>query len=158
MEHPVGVQGEALPNCGRAFRPRPMLTDNRPAKAPIRARVYLTVADDGLSKPWFGCVYCNPPYGTHIGLWMAKCRWSVEHGLARFVLALVPARVDTKWWHENVAGHADIFMLKGRLTFGGALAAAPFPSALLCFGAPTEVLDGIARAFPTACVRSAARG
>lgn len=51
-------------------------------------------------------------YSKNIPLWVAKCRASVESGQADLVIALVSARVDTPCWHANVAGCADIYMLK----------------------------------------------
>jgi hypothetical protein len=44
------------------------------------------------------------------------------------VVALIPARTDTKWFHDYVYGKAEIRFLKGRLKFGGATNNAPFPS------------------------------
>ena len=47
-------------------------------------------------------------------------------------VALLPARVDTSWWHQHVAQGANgIWFLKGRLRFKGAPASAPFPSAVV---------------------------
>src|SRR5262249_5924081 len=50
--------------------------------APVKARAYYTEADDGLSLPWFGTVYMNPPYGRSIHNWTAKAKAEVEHGNA----------------------------------------------------------------------------
>lgn len=51
------------------------------------------------------------------------------------VVMLLPARTDTKWFHRfiyNVSG-VEIRFLKGRLKFGGAKNAAPFPSMVVIF-------------------------
>lgn len=37
---------------------------NSMAQAWIQADVYYTKQDDGLRQPWFGRVWCNPPYGS----------------------------------------------------------------------------------------------
>ncbi len=69
----------------------------------------------------------------------------MEERRAAVVTALVPARTDTRWWHEHVAGRADVFLLRGRLAFGDGEQAAPFPSALAVWGAcaeTTRVLRG----------------
>ena len=58
----------------------------------------------------------------------------VEVGNAKTVIALVPARTDTGWWHNDIAGQASIFFLKGRLSFGDGSQPAPFPSALIVWG------------------------
>ena len=118
--------------------------------APVRALVHFTASDDGLSKDWFGRVYCNPPYGAGIKSWTTKCRLSVESGQAEFVVALVPARCDTRWWHHDVAGHADVFMLRGRLAFGGGDTPAPFQSALVCWGLDASVRQALQTAFADA--------
>ena len=33
---------------------------------------YYTPEDDGLSQPWNGVCWCNPPYGRTIGKWVQK--------------------------------------------------------------------------------------
>jgi len=70
----------------------------------------------------------NPPYGRTIGQWVRKAQQEAAFGA--LVVGLLPARTDTKWWHENVLPHADILFIPGRLHFGGCKNAAPFPSAL----------------------------
>lgn len=58
--------------------------------------------EDGLARSWRGeRVYCNPPYGRGVGEWLAK---AAEASLAVFLL---PARTDTKWWHEYAPQAAD---------------------------------------------------
>lgn len=96
-----------------------------------KAPKYFTVADDGLSKSWDGeRVFMNPPYGRAIGDWVKKAR-EINGGLA---VCLLPARTDTRWWHDYVVGGgATIWYLKGRLKFGGQSNSAPFPSAVVIF-------------------------
>ena len=94
---------------------------------------YFTKAEDGLSQPWEGTCWMNPPYGREIGLWIKK---TYESGLeaGTVVVCLLPARTDTRWWHEYVIPHAkNIEFIRGRLKFSGK-APAPFPSALVVFG------------------------
>ena len=77
--------------------------------APVRARVRYTPDDDGLSLSWFGNVFLNPPYGRQLGDWVAKAHAEAEQGNAQTVIALVPARTDTRYWHEHIAGKASVF-------------------------------------------------
>lgn len=91
---------------------------------------YYTKEDDGLSKPWWGNVWMNPPYGKDIGLWMKKANDEVEVGNAVVVVCLVPARTDTKWFHDYAVMH-EVRFVKGRLRFGNATQPAPFPSILV---------------------------
>jgi phage N-6-adenine-methyltransferase len=93
---------------------------------------YFTREDNGLAQRWTGRVWCNPPYGRAIGLWMRKAWESVQTGEAEVVVCLVPARSDTSWWHEY-AVRGEVRFLRGRLRFGGAKSSAPFPSAVVVF-------------------------
>lgn len=95
---------------------------------------HFTAKDDGLSLPWVGRVWCNPPYDRSTAAWLARC---ASHGNA---IALIFARTETALWFKEVWPKADsVFFLCGRLTFhhvdgtplpfnGGA------PSALVAYG------------------------
>jgi len=76
-------------------------------------------------------LYCNPPYGRGTENWLTKGREAARRGST--VVFLLPARPDTKWFHE-FAPDADVWLLKGRLKFEGAKDSAPFPSMLMIFG------------------------
>lgn len=51
------------------------------------------------------------------------------------VVMLVPARTDTKWFHDYIYHNekAEIRFLKGRLKFGNSKNSAPFPSMVVIF-------------------------
>lgn len=90
---------------------------------------YFTKTENGLSKSWVGYrVFMNPPYGRDIKHWMAK---AYSCG-ADLVVCLVPARTDTKWWHDY-AMQGVVRFIKGRLKFGDSKNSAPFPSAIVIF-------------------------
>lgn len=117
---------------------------------PVCARIRFTERDDGLSLPWpIGTTFANPPYGAGISAWTAKVRREFEAGCQPIFL-LTAARTDTKWWHSDIVGHGDIFLLKGRLSFGDGGAPAPFPSALIVYGADEVMRTGLRQAFPDA--------
>ena len=78
---------------------------------------------DGLKQEWTGVVWCNPPYGKEIGKWVKKA-----HDSICTTVALLPARTDTRWFHDYILGKAEIRFVRGRLKFGGAVTSAPFPS------------------------------
>jgi hypothetical protein len=63
---------------------------------------------------------------------MQKAWESVQSGDAEIVVCLVPARVDTAWWHDYCT-KGEIRFFKGRLRFGDLKYSAPFPSALVVF-------------------------
>ncbi len=46
---------------------------------------------------------------------------------------LIPARTDTKAFHEYIYGKAEIRFVRGRLKFGNAKNTAPFPSMVVIF-------------------------
>ena len=84
---------------------------------------------DGLRESWAGKrVYCNPPYGKAIPKFLEK---AMEADVAVF---LIPARVDTRWFHEICLPLArEIRFLKGRLKFQNCENPAPFPCMLVIF-------------------------
>lgn len=92
---------------------------------------YYTPEDDGLLQPWNGVCWCNPPYGKTIGKWVQKAYETFTGGGT--VVMLLPARTDTKWFHEYIYNKAEIRFIKGRLKFGNSKNAAPFPSMIVVF-------------------------
>lgn len=73
-------------------------------------------------------VFCNPPYGSGLDKWLRR---GLEADVAVF---LIPARTDTKWFHEICLPKAkEIRFVKGRLKFGDATTGAPFPSMIVIF-------------------------
>lgn len=85
----------------------------------------------GLVTPWAKRNWCNPPYGREIGAWIKKAAESVRGGA--LTVCLVPARTDTKWFHEYIYNKAEVRFIKGRLKFGGSKNSAPFPSMIVIF-------------------------
>ena len=93
---------------------------------------FFTSAEDGLAQEWVGTCWMNPPYGREIGKWVKKASDSADqHGST--VVCLLPARVDTRWWHDYCADAAEVHFVKGRLKFGGSANSAPFPCAVVVF-------------------------
>lgn len=97
---------------------------------------------DGLTLPWTGRVWLNPPFGQRAALWLAKL---AAHGNG---IALVPARTETRMFFAHVWAKADrVLFLRGRPHFhyvDGSRAAANSgaPIALIAYGARNaEVLD-----------------
>lgn len=89
---------------------------------------------DGLKQAWSqdadgGAVWMNPPYGREIGKWVQK---AAEEKLVT-VVALLPARTDTKWFQDWVLPYAELRWVRGRLKFGNAKNAAPFPSVVAVY-------------------------
>ena len=94
---------------------------------------FYTEAEDGLSKDWAGhTVFVNPPYGRGIDKWIEKAWKTAKDGKSKVVM-LIPARTDTKYWHDYVMKASEVYFLKGRLKFGNSVNSAPFPSAIVVF-------------------------
>lgn len=92
---------------------------------------YYTKEDDGLSQPWDGVVWCNPPY-SEVEKWVRKADQECRDNGTRTIM-LLPARTDTKWFHDFIYQRYGIEFIRGRLKFSGAKNPAPFPSMLVFF-------------------------
>jgi phage N-6-adenine-methyltransferase len=112
--------------------------------------VYFTRDDDGLRQDWGSHrVFCNPPYGRS---WARKCFEASQRGA--LVVLFVPARTDTRWFHDWVHGKAEVTFLRGRLRFGLADASAPFPSMLAVYRSlPAATCPRCGKAFVGQCRR-----
>lgn len=77
----------------------------------IPTKKFYTVENDGLSSPWHGLVWLNPPYGKFTKKWLAKMD---KH---RNGISLVFARTDCAWFHEYCAKADAILFLQGRIRF-----------------------------------------
>ena len=84
------------------------------AKAPH----FFTQDVDGLTQEWWGRVFLNPPY-SRPRPWLEKARQETEAGRASIVVALLPVRTDTRWFHEEVYGRAELRFLRGRIRWIG---------------------------------------
>lgn len=73
---------------------------------------HYTVQDDGLAMPWYGRVWCNPPFGREAVKWLRRME---QHANG---IALVPARTETAMFYECVWGASKaICFIKGRPHF-----------------------------------------
>lgn len=84
------------------------------AKAPV----FYTEAENGLTREWHGHVFLNPPYSKPAP-WLAKALEETSAGRAHLVVALLPVRTDTRWFHELVKGRAELRFLQGRIKWIG---------------------------------------
>ena len=104
-----------------------------PCAAPDNTKCarYFTVDEDGLQQEWGGeTVFCNPPY-SQIGQWVKKA-WEESCKPHTVVVLLIPARTDTKYFHEYIYHRSEIRFLYGRLHFSKK-GRAPFPSMVVIF-------------------------
>ena len=91
------------------------------------------VDDDALVQDWSSDVcFMNPPYGRDIKHWIKKAYDESLKGAT--VVALIPSRTDTVYWHEFIQDIAEVRFIRGRLKFErpeGSGDPAPFPSAVI---------------------------
>lgn len=108
---------------------------------PTGARQWFAPPDNGLSVSWGALIgdgevaFVNPPYGRALGEWVTH--WCFDASIwadQEHSILLVPARPDTAWWFRALKAATALCFWRGRLTFKGAPAPAPFPSALFYFG------------------------
>lgn len=99
------------------------------SKENTKCERYFTKEQDALKQDWTGerC-WCNPPYGRSIAGFVKKASESKA-----LTVMLIPARTDTKWFHDYIYNRCPIEFIKGRIRFVGASNTAPFPSMIVIF-------------------------
>ena len=108
----------------------PCASEHQPWRTAARQ---LTIRDDGLTQPWAGRVWCNPPYGPFAARWLERC---AEHGNA---VAFVFARTETAVFQDHVWPKADaVLFLRGRVSVrlpgGWRTSTSNAPNVLIAFG------------------------
>jgi hypothetical protein len=82
----------------------PSADSNRTKRLP--ANRHYTFEDNGLTSPWYGKIYCNPPYSnsrsTKIESWVKKALTSCACFTSEETLLLLPANTGTKWAQELI--------------------------------------------------------
>ncbi len=144
---PTDLLEKLYPLVGGQFDLDPCSPTKSRRIAPVNARQYFTEVDDGLSHPWHGSVFCNPPY-KHVKLWIKKAHDEGEAGRAVPVIMLIPFRPNTVAWLSFVAGRADVIALRGRLNFRDVAnqSGAPFPMCLVFWNGEL-IREGMRAAF-----------
>jgi hypothetical protein len=97
------------------------------------ATTHYTELENGLTQPWRGRVWLNPPYGPHVWAWLDRL---AQHGDG---IALVFARTETVGFQRAARCADAVLFLAGRLHFyrvNGIRAAANAgaPSCFIAFG------------------------
>ena len=93
------------------------------ANQTVGATAYYTKSDDGLSLPWRGRVWLNPPYGTLAPKFFVKLCEEYEAERVTMACLLLGVHHLTTRWFQRVEGFAAILCLPaGRLKFSGRLA------------------------------------
>lgn len=108
-----------------------------------KCKNHFTKEHNGLAQDWSGNVcWMNPPYGLIIYDWIKKAWEECQKGST--VVILVPARTDTKWFHDYVydrknhkfRDNVECRFIKGRIKFikDGEIGCSPTkPSIIIIF-------------------------
>ena len=96
-----------------------------------KCKHYFSPEINGLKQEWKGVCFMNPPYGRVLYQWMEKAY--LESLKGSIVVCVIPARTDTKYFHEFCMKASEIRLVRGRLKFGDSVNSAPFPSAIIIF-------------------------
>jgi DNA N-6-adenine-methyltransferase (Dam) len=86
------------------------------ANATVRATLYYSKADDGLTKVWSGNVWLNPPFKL-TGPFMRKLIDEFEAGRVSQAIVLTPNATDTGWFQRAFRACAVLFLPASRLHF-----------------------------------------
>lgn len=80
---------------------------------------YFSEAEDSLKQDWsiFKSIFINPPYDSKKQDEFIKKAYETNKKYGNTIVLLVPARTDTKRWHDYILGKSEVRFLKGRLNF-----------------------------------------
>lgn len=87
------------------------------AQKNVQALAYYTKHENGLSHPWCGKVWLNPPYSEIISDFVGKLIEHVQDGSVSAAIMLVDNRTDTQWFHYAAAACSRLCFTRGRLKF-----------------------------------------
>lgn len=97
---------------------------------------FFSQEDDGLSKEWNGVCWLNPPYGDKSSKmvdWIKKAYHDSQKNPNLTVVMLIPARTNTKWFHDYCMKAAELKFICGRPKFGDSTHGLPQPLILVVF-------------------------
>jgi phage N-6-adenine-methyltransferase len=97
---------------------------------------FYTKEDDGLKQKWNGACWLNPPYGdksSTIAKWVKKAFDESLSNPNLTVVMLIPARTNTKWFHQYCMKACELKFICGRPCFGDVPHGLPQPLVLIVF-------------------------
>ena len=82
----------------------------------VKAEAFYGQADDGLTSPWFGRVWLNPPY-SDTETWIYTLLDAYEAGSVTEAIVLVNAKVESAWFDAMWSASPVICLVRGRISF-----------------------------------------
>lgn len=109
-----------------------------------RQRIIPGNGGNGLIEDWIGdLVFVNPPFSSMLK-WLRRADQQWTAGNAKTIVALVPARTDSNWFHDHLRSQAAVYMMRGRLRFlteKGVGNQAPFSLMVVVWGSTEQQRD-----------------
>lgn len=84
----------------------------------IKAEKFYTITDDGLTQPWAGRIWLNPPYASDlVGKFVEKLAAHIADDTVTEAIVLVNNATETAWF-QDLAGYATaVCFPKGRIKY-----------------------------------------
>jgi ParB family chromosome partitioning protein len=86
------------------------------AQSWIQASEFLTKKEDGLTRPWRGRVWLNPPF-SKVAQFVAKLVAELEAGRISAAILLSNNCTDAGWFHQAARASAAMCFMRGRIQF-----------------------------------------
>jgi phage N-6-adenine-methyltransferase len=105
-------------------------------KESAKCKKYFDKSVDGLKQTWIGTCWLNPPYGDPTSKmvdWIKAAYTYTQYDPDLTVVMLIPARTNTKWWHNYCMKAKEVRFICGRPKFGDAKHGLPQPLAIIIF-------------------------
>lgn len=100
-----------------------------------KVQTFWSELDSCLDKDWDGTNWMNPPFKNMKNF--IKKAYEQRHNAV--TVALIPARTNTRWWHDYCM-RGEVLFICGRPKFKGCIHGLPTPLALVIFGRKTGVM------------------
>lgn len=91
--------------------------------------------DSCLDKTWDGICWMNPPY-KNMKKFIEKAYNERSNAI---IVCLLPARTNTKWWHDWCM-KGEVYFICGRPKFKGCKYGLPQPLAIVVFGKQKSIM------------------
>jgi len=110
---------------------------------PIAENRY-TEEDDGLSSPWFGSVWLNPPFSDKTP-WYKRLVNQYEHGEVTSAAAIATVDPSARWFHDYFSTADRICYLEGRDWYLGHGSSPSFSTQVGVWNPTDDTLDVLHR-------------